>query len=104
MSRSDRFAALRGLAVLLAAALLFSLLAIACNGDNGDGTTPQPDETPAADEGDADGDGTDGDGDGTDGDGTDGDGTDGDGTDGDGADSGDPAVSDVRVYSGDQER
>ena len=59
MFRSDRFAALRGLAVLLAVALLFALLAAACNGDDKDktpaaGETPAADETPTADGGDGD--------------------------------------------------
>ncbi len=57
--RSDRFAALRGLAALLAVALLFALLAaallfawlaVACNGDDDKDKTPAAGETPAADE------------------------------------------------------
>ena len=67
MFRSDRFAALRGFAVLLAAALLFALLAAACNGDDDKDKTPAAGETPAADEtptadGDEDGDGAGGEG------------------------------------------
>ena len=50
MFRTDRFAALRGLAVLLAAVLLFALLAVACGGENGEGETPKADDTPAAGE------------------------------------------------------
>jgi len=46
--RSDRFAALRGFAVLLAVALLFALLAAACGGDGDEGETPQAGETPEA--------------------------------------------------------
>ncbi len=71
MFRSDRFAALRGLAVLLAAVLLFALLATACGDDGGDaGETPQAGETPTEGETpatDGDGDGETGDGDGADG-------------------------------------
>lgn len=48
MFRSDRFAALRGFAVLLAVALLFALLAAACDGDGDEGETPQAGDTPAA--------------------------------------------------------
>jgi hypothetical protein len=72
MLRSDRLAALRGFAVLLAMALLLALLAAACNGDDKDeappaGETPAAGETPTTDgeaqDGDGDGDdGTDGDG------------------------------------------
>jgi hypothetical protein len=72
MLRSDRLAVLRGFAVLLAVALLFALLAAACNGDDkdeapSDGETPAAGETPTTDgeaqDGDGDGDdGTDGDG------------------------------------------
>ena len=65
MFRSDRFAALRGFAVLLAVALLFALLAaVACgDGDEDAGETPaaaetpEAGETPAADDGDEDEDG-----------------------------------------------
>jgi hypothetical protein len=66
--RSDRFAALRGFAVLLAVALLFALLAAACDGDGDEGEAPEAAETPAAGEtpaangGDEDEDGDDGDG------------------------------------------
>jgi hypothetical protein len=45
--RSDRFAALRGFAVLLAVALLFALLAAACDGDGDEGERPEAAETPA---------------------------------------------------------
>jgi hypothetical protein len=48
--RSDRFTALRGLAVLLAVVLLFALLAAACDGDGDEGETTPVGETPAADE------------------------------------------------------
>ena len=49
MFRTGRLVALRGLAALLAAALLFALLAVGCDGGDGEGETPQTDETPAAD-------------------------------------------------------
>jgi hypothetical protein len=63
MPRSDRLAALRGFAVLLAVALLLGLLAAACDGDD-ESEAPPADETPAAGETPAadggDGEGTDG--------------------------------------------
>ena len=67
MFRSDRFAALRGLAALLAVALLFALLAAACKGDGkgktpAAGESPAANETPTADGGDGDGDGDGGEG------------------------------------------
>ena len=69
MFRTDRFAALRGLAVLLAAVLLFALLAVACGDDGGGaGETPKASETP-----------TEGETPTTDGEGGDGDGADGEG-------------------------
>lgn len=77
--RNDRFAALKGFAVLLAAALLFALLATACDGDDGGGDTTPAGETPAIDvtaEGANNGP--------VDGDTEDGDATDGDGADGEG--------------------
>ncbi len=55
MLGSNRFAALRGLAVLLAVALLFALLAAACDGNGDEGErpeaagTPEVGETPEAD-------------------------------------------------------
>jgi hypothetical protein len=48
--RSDRFTALRGLAVLLAVVLFFALLAAACDGDGDEGESAPVGETPAADE------------------------------------------------------
>jgi hypothetical protein len=61
--RSNRFAALRGFAVLLAVALLFALLAAACDGDGDEGERPEAAETPEVGETpEADGDGADGEG------------------------------------------